>query len=120
MFKQGLAIAGDYNDQKLANQVPYSRDPIPGDRVGFRNPDCLQAAWRSENAVYLGVLDEPPYDDGVPRYYAHPFGEKTAKEIMDLLDAKPKKEGGRAAWLDERVLYIQSDRLPELGFPMTK
>ncbi len=58
-------------------------DRIPGDARTFSNPSAKKDdAYRYENAIYLGKDEK-----GVGKYYAHPWGIKTADEIKANLKA---------------------------------
>ena len=52
---------------------------LPGDRVQFPNPGGHEP-WHNENTIYLG-MDE----HGRMWFFAHPFGIRTADEILDEL-----------------------------------
>lgn len=76
-----------------------------GDYAYYNNWDASQAAldgsWRGENVIYLG--------NG--RFYGHPMGIKTEKEIVTFLNSQRFIGAKRSASLTEKIAPLSSQVL---------
>lgn len=93
---------------KEVGYVNKIKDPLPGDRRYFDNPDVdpIHPEWQGENVIDMG--------EGI--YYGHGAGKRTEKEFISKLNKLRKKNPKKSAYLMEEAGRPNFNNLAKLYY----